>query len=172
VKLSLLFGLTMMVTGGCAASSVGDAPVPVGLPVVREPDSGGSPYLGSAACATCHAAASARWRATSHARDFAGLPAADRLVSACLRCHVTGYGERFGYRATGEGRDLANVGCEACHGPGADHGHSAHPEYVPTLTGGECPPCEINRICRLCHTQERSPGFNLAQALSRIACNP
>ncbi len=93
----------------------------------------------------------------------AGLLAGDRRLAACLRCHVTGYGDRLGYRAGGEGPDLANVGCEACHGPGADHGRSAHPELVPTRTGGECPPCEINRICRLCHTPERSPGFDLAR---------
>jgi len=173
VKLSSLFGLAMMVAGGCAASSVVPAPAPVGPLVVSEqPDSGGARYLGSAACRACHAAAFARWRATGHARDFAGLLSADRRVSACLRCHVTGYGDRLGHPAAGEGQDLANVGCEACHGPGADHGRSAHPELVPTLTGGECPPCEINRICRLCHTPERSPGFDLEQALTKITCKP
>jgi hypothetical protein len=163
----------MIAAGGCAASSVVPTPVPVGPLVMREqPDSGGPVFLGSAACRSCHAAAFDRWRATGHARDFSGLLAGDRRLSACLRCHVTGYGERLGYRAGGEGQDLANVGCEACHGPGADHGRSAHPELVPTLTGGECPPCEINRICRLCHTPERSPGFDLEQALSQVTCKP
>ena len=161
----------MIVAGGCAASSV--VPVSVGPLVLREqPDAGGEPFLGSAACRSCHAAAYARWRATGHAGDYAGLAAADRQVSACLRCHVTGYGVRFGYRASDESREMANDGCEACHGPGADHGRSAHPELVPTLTGGECPPCETNRICRLCHTTERSPGFDLEQALSQITCKP
>ena len=161
----------MIVAGGCAASSV--VPVSVGPLVLREqPDAGGEPFLGSAACRTCHAAAYARWAATGHARDYAGLAAADRRVSACLRCHVTGFGVRFGYRATDESRDLANVGCESCHGPGADHGRSAHPELVPTLTGGECPPCEVNRICRLCHTPERSPAFDLARDLTKITCKP
>ena len=171
MRFSFLFGFTMIVAGGCATSPV--VPVSVGPLVLRElPDTGGAPFLGSAACRTCHAAAYARWRATGHAGDFAGLPTADRRGAACLRCHVTGYGDRLGYRASDEGRDLANVGCEACHGPGADHGRSAHPELVPTLTGGECPPCEINRICRLCHTPERSPGFELERALTRISCKP
>jgi len=173
VRLPSLFGLAMLVAGGCAAASVAPAPAPVGPLVMREqPDSGGSPYLGSAACRTCHAVTYSIWSSTAHARDYAGLLATDRRLSACLRCHVTGYGDRLGYRSTGESRDLANVGCEACHGPGADHGRSAHPELVPTLTGGECPPCEINRICRLCHTTERSPGFDLEQALSQITCKP
>ena len=171
MRLPSLFGLALLVAGGCAASSV--VPSSVGPLVLREqPDTGGAPFLGSAACRTCHAAVYARWRSTGHARDFAGLLAVDRQVSACLRCHVTGYGDRLGYRAAGEGLDLANVGCEACHGPGADHGRSSHPEFVPTRTGGECPPCETNRICRLCHTPERSAGFELAPALARVTCKP
>jgi hypothetical protein len=161
----------MLVAGGCAAPSA--APLSVGpLVLLEQPDTGGAPYLGSAACRTCHAAAYERWRSTGHARDFSGLLAADRRVSSCLRCHVTGYGERSGYRTDDLAPDRANVGCEACHGPGADHGGSAHPEFVPTLTGGECPPCEINRICRLCHTPERSPAFDIAQALRRVSCKP
>jgi len=169
VKFSPLVGLAVIVACGCAAT----APAPV-RPLVRreQPDSGGAAFLGSAACVACHSAAYERWRVTGHARDFAGLLPADRRVTACLRCHVTGYGERFGFRLTGGDPGLANVGCEACHGPGADHGRSVHPELVPTRTGGECPPCEINRICRLCHTPERSPGFDLAQALTRISCKP
>ena len=168
---SSLVGLALIVAGGCAAS--GPIPAPVGPVTLRqEPDRGGAPFLGSVACGTCHPEAYDRWRATAHSRDFAGLLAADRLASACLRCHVTGYGVAPGYRATGNGPDLANVGCEACHGPGADHGRSRHPGLVPTRTGGECPPCEINRICRLCHTPERSAGFDLERALTRISCKP
>ena len=149
------------------------ARAPVGPLVINaQPESGSGGFLGSAACRACHAAAYARWRATGHASDYAGLPPADRGESACLRCHVTGYGDRQGYPDTGGGPDLANVGCEACHGPGADHGRSAHPGFVPTRTGGDCPPCEINRICRLCHTPERSPGFELASALARVTCKP
>jgi hypothetical protein len=47
---------------------------------------------------------------------------------------------------------------------------SRHPELVATATGGECPPCEINRICRLCHTPARSADFDLARALARVRC--
>jgi hypothetical protein len=171
VRLSSLAGLAVIVACGCVAPAV--KPRAVGPLVVREQaDSGGALFLGSAACRSCHAVAYARWLATGHAREFAGLSPAERAVSACLRCHVTGYGDRLGYRAGGDAPDLANVGCEACHGPGADHGHSSHPELVPTRTGGACPPCEVNRICRLCHTPERSPGFDLELALSRTSCTP
>ena len=170
-EFSLLFGLAALLAGGCATPAV--APAPVG-PLVKsvQQDSGGEPFIGSSGCRVCHAAAYARWRETNHAREFSGLPSGDRLVTSCLRCHVTGYGDRLGYRAGVEVPDLANVGCEACHGPGAGHARSRYPELVPTLTGGECPPCEINRICRLCHTSERSAGFDLARALEKITCKP
>lgn len=171
MNFSPLLCLALVVGGGCAVSSVVTPTGSVGPAVMLEqPEGGLSPYLGSGACRTCHAAVYERWRTTAHARDYAGLLSADRRVSACLRCHVTGYGDRLGYLAPGGDRDLANVGCEACHGPGADHGRSAHPELVPTLTGGQCPPCEINRVCRLCHTPDRSPGFELERALTRIGC--
>lgn len=131
---------------------------------------GGGRFLGSEACRTCHPALYDRWRATGHARAFAGLPPADRTVPSCLRCHVTGYGEPHGYRTAPGGEGLASVGCEACHGPGADHARSAFPALVPTATGGDCPPCEVNRVCRLCHTPDRSKDFDLARALERLPC--
>ncbi|HEY6001041.1 MAG TPA: multiheme c-type cytochrome, partial [bacterium] len=89
---------------------------------------------------------------------------------ACLRCHVTGDHDPLGQAAAAARPDLAAVGCEACHGPAADHAGSGHPELVPTETGGDCPPCEANRICRLCHTPAHSPGFELAGYLERVSC--
>lgn len=169
LKNAVRFTLALALTTGCAATV--QAPRPVGpLVVLGEPAGEGQRFIGSESCGTCHPAAYDRWRATGHAREFAGLPIADRMVPACLRCHVTGYGDPLGYRVAGAAPGLASVGCEACHGAGADHARSAHPSLVPTATGGECPPCEVNRICRHCHTPGRSSGFDLARALGRIAC--
>lgn len=153
---------------GCAAPAAG--PPPVGTLVVLEAaHGGGERFTGSEACRECHPLAYARWRETPHAADHAGLPAPDRANPACLRCHVTGPGDPLGFGGGVSG--LASVGCEACHGPGADHAGSGHPALVPTATGGECPPCEVNRICRLCHTPAHSPDFDLAGALRRLACD-
>jgi hypothetical protein len=171
MRLSGGVALAALVLGGCAAAI--DLPTPVGELIISEvPERGAGLFAGSASCAGCHPEAFSRWQATAHARPFSGLPAAERRSAACLRCHVTGYGLESGYSGSRDDLDLANVGCESCHGPGADHGCSAHPELVPTLTGGECPPCEVNRVCRLCHTPERSADFNLARALARITCSP
>jgi hypothetical protein len=161
--------LVLLLTAGCASTA--QAPPPVGpLVVLGAPAGGGRRFVGSASCRSCHPAAYARWLATGHAREYAGLLPGDRAVPACLRCHVTGYGDPLGYLAAAPAPDLASVGCEACHGAGAEHARSAHPALVPTATGGECPPCEVNRVCRLCHTPARSAGFDLESALKRIAC--
>ncbi len=160
--------LFLSAAGGCATPAA--APAPAGtLAQFGESAGGGARFLGSEACRTCHPAAYDLWRATGHARAFTGLAPADRTVASCLRCHVTGYGDPLGYRGDAV-EDLTAVGCESCHGPGADHARSAYPAFVPTATGGECPPCEINRICRLCHTPERSKDFDLSHALARISC--
>jgi hypothetical protein len=162
--------LALLLTAGCATTA--QAPPAVGpLVVLAKPAGDGRRFVGSEFCRACHPAAYSRWRATGHAREYAGLPPSDRAVPACLRCHVTGYGDSLGYLIGGAAPELASVGCEACHGAGAEHAGSAHPYLVPTATGGECPPCEINRICRLCHTPDHSAGFDLARALERVACS-
>lgn len=170
MRAALAVGLALLATGGCGGRSASLAPPAGALVVLGAPAGAGARFLGSDACRGCHPVAYGRWRATGHARDFAGLPAADRGTPACLRCHVTGYGDPLGFGGDGGIAALASVGCEACHGAGADHAGSAHPAFVPTATGGECPPCEVNRICRLCHTGGHSPGFDLGRSLAAVSC--
>lgn len=64
-------------------------------------------HVGSAACGTCHPAELAAWQATAHAR-------AERAVTRprCRACHSTG-------DAPTGAAYFPDVGCEACHGPGA-----------------------------------------------------
>lgn len=160
--------LLAALAAGCAAPAVAPPPGASAAagPVVLAPAAPAADgrYLGSDACRDCHPAAWRRWQGTAHAAAFAGLPEADRARTACLRCHTTG--RDGGARVSG----LDAVGCEACHGPGGDHGGSAYPGLVPTRTGGACPPCEVNRVCRLCHTPEHSPGFELARDLAAVSC--
>ncbi|HWR96838.1 MAG TPA: multiheme c-type cytochrome [Candidatus Methanoperedens sp.] len=168
--MKLLALAAAVLAAGCAARGAPVPPARVGPVVLLAADAGGGArFAGSDACRACHPDAWERWRATGHAAAFAGLPAAGRGDPACLRCHVTGHGDPLGYRGGG-GLDLAAVGCEACHGAAADHARSRHPELVPTATGGDCPPCEANRICRLCHTPAHSPSFELARYLARVGC--
>lgn len=76
----------------------------------------GRDWIGSARCGSCHPAELAAWRATPHAKVSFAVPAALRLpgTAVCLTCHATGE------QPAGLLVEPA-VGCEACHGAGADY---------------------------------------------------
>lgn len=67
-------------------------------------------FVGTATCATCHAAEHAAWKATPHAA--AAISLGKRPAARCLACHGTG-------DAPAGRAYFAEVGCEACHGAGA-----------------------------------------------------
>lgn len=75
-------------------------------------------FVGSATCGRCHPRQLAAWQATAHARATASLPA--RPPARCLACHGTG-------DAPAGRAYFAEVGCEACHGPG---GHYAEDDLM------------------------------------------
>jgi len=123
------------------------------------------PYVGSTACAGCHAAETAQWQGTAHARAWASLVAKKRqLDQACFSCHATGAvpwgGEVLGPHAPGEVGSLANVGCESCHGPGKDHvANPATPMAAPTAS-----------TCTGCHDATQDDGrFDYATYLPQVA---
>ena len=71
----------------------------------------GRDWTGSARCGSCHPEQLAAWRATAHARPFAAWRG---RAAVCLGCHTTG--------ESPAGPVIENVvGCEACHGAGADY---------------------------------------------------
>jgi hypothetical protein len=130
-------------------------------------------YIGNGSCRACHEELFVKWQATEHSSSYATLAAVGREEDpSCLRCHVTGYGEPHGFTDVDVTWDLANVGCEACHGPAGDHARSSFPSVVGTGNGGDCGDCEVSRICRQCHTRQQSPGFVLAVDLEKVSCSP
>ena len=81
-----------------------------------------SSYVGSGACASCHAKATAIWEKSGHAHAFASLIAKDSDADpSCIGCHSIGFGDAGGYRRSMKGKTLVDVGCESCHGPGGEH---------------------------------------------------
>ena len=136
----------------------------------------GAEYVGSTRCRMCHSAQAQSWATTPHAHAFEPLKAAhDAIVAAmarrlhaevkgkaseseaCVVCHVTGFQLAGGYPAADSTKNasLANVTCEACHGPGSRH--LAAPISMKKKM--------INRavtasLCTQCHTPAMSPGFN------------
>ncbi len=132
-----------------------------------------APYAGADACRPCHEGVYRFWSGTAHAGSMASLtPSGERDNPSCLRCHATGFGERSGFGGAEQQGDLGSVSCESCHGPAARH--SRNPERASAVleAGSDCPPCEIQKVCRRCHTLSRSPGFELASGLAAVACRP
>jgi hypothetical protein len=84
-------------------------------------------YIGSQACAGCHAADFAAWKNTKHEHAFDALtkvankPALRQHDPECVSCHVTGFGTTGGFDGTPATREFRNVNCENCHGPGSAH---------------------------------------------------
>ncbi|AWV90568.1 multiheme c-type cytochrome [Bradymonas sediminis] len=136
---------------------------------VVPPKEGEAFYVGTNNCATCHVGAKKFWDGTAHAKAVKTLEDRDKLFDqSCIGCHVVGYEKPGGsvigklhYEAKlGERtiqKDLENVGCENCHGPGSAHmampvDAAGKPQFInptPTVTQ-----------CMECHVPEHSPKFN------------
>jgi len=122
------------------------------------PSAGGA-YIGSGKCGSCHEAEASSWRASDHARAYDALVADGRdFDPACVKCHVTGYGFKGGYTNATTTPDLTGVGCEECHGAGADH-----------ASAGITLPAVAENTCRRCHQPERNPGFDYQSYLTRVS---
>lgn len=95
-------------------------------------------FEGARVCVKCHDSQGAAWRKTAHAKAFESLlPKTKAEVkrkakldpdkdysqdAACLGCHTTGFGRPGGYALgmdPAAARQVAGVGCEACHGAGS-----------------------------------------------------
>lgn len=150
------------------------------MQVEREPlpVAEGQPFfIGTAQCQTCHTQAYDLWTTTQHSKAVATLEVRDKTFDqTCIGCHVVGWEEPGGsvlgkltYEAELNGqtftKDLQNVGCESCHGPGSEH------RLAPLDTTGT--PQHILRQptaqqCTTCHVAEHSPAFDFDTYVKRI----
>lgn len=134
----------------------GGPPIPAGaspLPPFLGVDRAVARYVGAEACEACHPAAAATWRASAHARAYATLQERKAAYNpACFPCHVTGFGHPGGYAPTPA---LADVQCEACHGPASAHVSAPAAGYGALPSGAAA--------CVACHTHERSPEFRFSE---------
>lgn len=94
-------------------------------------------YVGTKNCRKCHIKQYKSWQETKMANAFETLkpdvvaerktelgldPAKDYSADPeCVRCHVTGFGKEGGFVSIEDTPDLANVGCEMCHGAGGTY---------------------------------------------------
>ncbi len=105
-------------------------------------------YVGSAVCAGCHPGQYERYRQYSKkAHSSRGIKLMAKGLSpeelaSCYGCHTTGYGKPGGFTDFAATPELADAGCEVCHGPGADHVATSDPAAIKgKLTVADCAPC-------------------------------
>jgi len=115
-----------------AVPAVEPAPAPSAEPVVA------GKYIGASKCKNCHSAEKTgnqygHWEKMLHAKAFETL-AGDKAkelakakgiddpqkADACLKCHVTAFGEAADNLAKGFKPEMG-VQCESCHGPAETH---------------------------------------------------
>jgi len=120
-------------------------------------------YSGNEFCNVCHERENQTWQLTNHAGAFDTLVrhGADRDTD-CVGCHVVGWGEPGGFSLENPAVHLENTGCETCHGRGGGHLSEKPP--------GD-PPVEPNyeEICKSCHNQKHSLGFDYASFLPLVS---
>lgn len=117
-------------------------------------------FVGSEACGKCHTEAHNIWKKSKHAHALHTLEKEGHQRDPdCVECHVVGLASIYGFKSRKETPDLADVGCESCHGAGA--AHSASPKDVKMGPIGE-------KSCMPCHKIENSPKFNFADYWPKI----
>ncbi|BBD08621.1 cytochrome c family protein [Desulfovibrio ferrophilus] len=119
---------------------------------------GAKQYIGSEACSECHDEQFEHFVSYSkkakswHSIEIMASDLTQAEQESCYECHTTGYG-KGGFVSIKETPELADVGCETCHGPGAEHAESGGDteaiERTPSVEG-----------CETCHNADRVEDFN------------
>lgn len=117
-------------------------------------------FAGSGSCAKCHSAAYHIWMVSGHSRALEDLDKQHHGRDPdCVGCHVVGLNSTHGFRGQTQTPQLANVGCESCHGPARAHVLEPNSNRLPQV--GE-------KQCVSCHTTDNSPNFQFAEYWGRV----
>ncbi len=129
----------------------------------------GAGYVGSSACAGCHAAIYKDWKRSEHSLALETLEKQNyHWDPECIRCHVVGW-KRAGpqswyvtdtaFRTPDKTPYLGGVGCENCHGPGGEHVKDPWDLSLFGEGGPNVTKPEMESTCIPCHDAENSHGF-------------
>jgi hypothetical protein len=114
-------------------------------------------YAGSQTCTECHSSILSTESHTLHAGTFTNaqfVAAGGQTNASCLPCHTVGYGLPTGFISLARTPRLANVQCENCHGPAANHASNpGDPTLVPRVEVAAT-------VCGGCHTGAEHPTFD------------
>jgi len=121
-------------------------------------------FVGSEACGDCHDEEYENFKnfaKKAHSGESVQIMAGDLTqdeLAECFSCHVTGYGQPGGFVSFEETPELADAGCEVCHGAGYDHVESGGD---PDLIKGKLSMDD----CLTCHNPERIEAFDFKPLL-------
>lgn len=139
-------------------------------------------YVGNTQCKTCHAEAYAFWEKTNHASAYETLAERNKdYDQGCIGCHVVGY-EKPGGSVIGKfeydvelgetgytvHKQLRDVGCENCHGPGSKHVEAAMFGKLGDPKAHIVNDIDATTCTGSCHVPEHSPRFNWATYVETI----
>lgn len=120
-------------------------------------------YIGSKACGECHQKEFDSFsKFAKKAHSFKSIQImASKLepseLKECYACHTTGYGQPGGFVSLEKTPELANAGCEVCHGPGSAHAESGEKGLIKNKLSVE--------ECQTCHNGERVKSFGFKPML-------
>ncbi|MDL2291371.1 cytochrome C [Desulfovibrio sp. OttesenSCG-928-F20] len=120
-------------------------------------------FVGAGACESCHPDQFTNFNHNS--RKVHSWRSIEKMspkltadeIKECYACHTTGYGQPGGFTSFAETPHLANVSCEACHGPGALHVESGDIADIRNTPDVES--------CTVCHNAQRVENFNFKPML-------
>ena len=128
--------------------------------LMKLPRSGDKQFAGSAKCFSCHEKATKVWKNSEHGKALATLEADGHDKDPdCVGCHVVGLDSDSGFMTRATTPSMANVGCESCHGPGAEH--------VKSPTENRFGKSGIE-ACMKCHVVDHSPNFDFSSYWDKI----
>ncbi len=128
-------------------------------------------FIDSIACKMCHRYEYYLWTKSKHFHSFnESLRKVNKVFDPeCLECHTSGFKQDGGFMSVNITPRLADVQCEACHGPGSDH--------IIALMRGKSRRNDKNHkpyeklteaSCLKCHTKSNSPEYKFATYWERI----
>ncbi|MDO5565642.1 MAG: multiheme c-type cytochrome [Planctomycetia bacterium] len=138
-------------------------------------------YVGSAQCESCHEESYRVWRKNSHSTAWQSLtktasPPRD-FDPECISCHVVGWHgiENFPYQGGFVSEkttpQLANVGCESCHGPGSKHVEAElgkDTNQQESIRAAMRLGNDVRKVCFTCHDGDNSPEFDFETYYPKI----
>lgn len=125
-------------------------------------------YIGDSAkkCKMCHKDSVAAWEKWTMAKAYDSLSDEVKAKDECIRCHVTGFGEKGGWVNAEKTPNLLHNQCESCHGPAGDHMRAGMDKEERAATQTK----PTKETCLKCHNKDYPDfkGFEFEKAMVQI----